>query len=92
MSENRLTVILIHEGEDKSDTKRVFSHIPKHILKVITVFVLDDKLLTLINCNSKGVKIESFPCFLITLNGDTTVYYSNEYKTVVSLINDILPK
>ena len=91
-NQNRITVILFHTGWNNEDTQKLIRNIPKEVLSVITKFELNDDIEEWINCNSKNVEVNSYPCFLITINGNTTVYSDKEedYKKVIQIISDIL--
>lgn len=85
-----MTVILIHLGLDQSETLSLLDRVPKQIQEVISIFELDDDLKGRLRCSSKVGKIRNYPCFLVTLNGETRVYYTADTDKVVKLIRDIL--
>jgi hypothetical protein len=64
-SDNRMTIVLIHRGIARKDTKEIIDRIPESVLDLISVFELDDDLRSRLRCNAKGVKVKRYPCILV---------------------------
>jgi hypothetical protein len=89
-SDNRMTIVLIHRGIARKDTKEIIDRIPESVLDLISVFELDDDLRSRLRCNAKGVKVKRYPCILVTLNGETSVYYVDQVEQVISFLTGAL--